>query len=459
MNFQTSTPTFSEFDPRLIPSQDDVIDHLDLITGSKGVHEFLLSGSVGSSKSILMAHVLVKHCLQHPGARALIGRRALPDLRDTLYTKIVEHLDDQYLIEGKHYKLYERECRIDFPLFKSEIIGRSWADKKYSKLRSIELSAAGIEELTENAEDKFYNELKMRVGRLPHIKQNFIISATNPDSPSHWAYQYFIEPNIKQKHPTRHVYYSVTKDNPFLPPWYIEQLQQDFDPKMARRMLHGEWLEINQEVIYHAYRSDLSFRKYKYIVDEKYPIIITFDFNIGKGKPLSVVFGQEINDVYHWFKVVAIHGARTSQALDECAGLGLLDFDTIYEVYGDATGEHKDTRSLSSDYDIIKKFLANYKTPTGRLMRFTFNVPRANPSVRTRHNIVNGYCMNAAGAVRFYVYQDATMLDKGMRLTSLKDNGSYIENDDPEYQHCTTAIGYSIVYKNNLKGITKIGAY
>jgi PBSX family phage terminase large subunit len=459
MSETTSTPTFTQFSPERIPFQDRVISHLDQLIGSDGVHEFLLSGSVGSSKSILMAHAICKHCIQFPGAKALMGRRALPDLRDTLFNKIAEHLDDEYLIDGVHYKTYERECRIEFPFFRSEIIGRSWADSKFSKLRSLELSAAAIEELTENDKDHAYRELKMRVGRLPHIKQNFIISATNPDSPSHWVYKYFIEPNIHSKHATRHVYYSLTHENPFLPTWYIEQLKKDFDPKMARRMLYGEWIEISQEVVYHSYQADRSFRPYKYKIDPSKPIIMAFDFNIGKGKPMSVVFGQEVADEYHWFKVVAIHGSRTEQIMEECLGLGLLEHDNIYEVYGDATGEHKDTRSLFTDYDIIKKFLSNVRRKNGQPIAWVLNVPRSNPPVRTRHNIVNGYCMNAKGQTRFYVYEGAELLDKGMRLTALKDNGSYIEDDSPEYQHCTTAIGYAIVYKYNLKGLTKIGAF
>ena len=412
-----------------------------------------------SAKSILMAHALVKHCMQHSGAKALIGRRALPDLRDTLFTKIAEHLADEHLIDGYHYKLNFRECRVEFPHFGSEIIPRTWADGKFTKLRSLELSAACIEELTENKTDDAFRELKMRVGRLPHIKQNFIMCATNPDSPSHWAYNYFIESNKQQKHPTRHVYYSVTTDNPYLPSWYIEQLKSDLDPKQARRMVYGEWIEIAQDVIYHSYKQDLSFRNYSYKVDSKKNIIVAFDFNIGKGKPMSVVFGQEIDDTYHWFQVVAIEGTRTEQILEECQGLGLLDHDVIYEIYGDATGDRRDTRSLFTDYDIIKKYFSNYKNPKGHFMKWTFNVPQANPSIRTRHNIVNGYCLNSFGKTRFFVYKDAALLDVGMRLTSLKEKGSYIEDDSKEYQHCTTAIGYAIVYKYNLKGLKPIGVF
>ena len=85
----------------------------------------------------------------------------------------------------------------------------------------------------------------MRVGRLPHIKTNLSLSATNPDSPSHWVYKYF----ITSDNPMRHVYYSITEDNPFLPDWYIEQLKSTLDPKMAARMLRGEWIAFAADVV------------------------------------------------------------------------------------------------------------------------------------------------------------------------------------------------------------------
>ena len=459
----SSTPSFSEFDPSHIPYQDRVVDdiynHFDY---SLGTHEVLLSGSVGSAKSILMAHLIVRHCLENPGARFLIGRNSLGDLRDTLFTKICEHLVDEHLVENVDYRPYYRECRIIFLKTGSEIIGRSWADKKFKKMRSLELSGACIEELTENGDQEVYNEIKMRVGRLPHIQKNLIICATNPDSPAHWAYQHFIEPIKKgNKLPTRHVYYSVTTDNPFLPSWYIEQLRNELDPKMARRMIFGEWIEIDQDVIYHSYKSETNFRNYKYQVNKKWPILQCHDFNIGKGKPMSTVYGQydPEKDEYHWFAHCIVHGSRTSDIMQEAADRGLLDYDVPYEIYGDATGDHRDTRSLFTDYDIITKFMSSYKNPQGHFVKFVRNVPLSNPSVRSRHNIVNAYCLNDLGKSRFFVYAGCDMLDKGMRLSCLKDGGQYIEDDSPEYQHCTTAVGYCIVYKKNTDNLMKVGKY
>ena len=161
---------------------------------SLGAHEFLPSGSVGSAKSILLAHAVVSHCLRNAKSRVLVGRYSLPDLRLTIWRKILEHLEGMDL----DYNLNLSRLEIRFPNG-SEIICRSWADGNYTRMRSLELSAAVIEELTEQDGDdglEIYNEIKMRVGRLPYIKENWIMSATNPGAPSHWAYKYFIQTRL-----------------------------------------------------------------------------------------------------------------------------------------------------------------------------------------------------------------------------------------------------------------------
>ena len=433
-DIQTSTPSLSKFNPTVIPFQIGVIKAFDKFDYKLGTHEVLLSGSVGSAKSLLMAHMVVVHCLENPGARVLLGRRALPDLKATIYNKIIEHIE-QDLVEGKQYWKNDTSAVIKFDNG-SEIISRSWADNRFSKVRSLELSGACIEELTETEEPHFYNEIKMRVGRLPHIKTNFIIAATNPAGPEHWAFKYFIEP---VNHPTRHVYYSVTEDNPFLPPWYIEQLKKDLDPKLAQRMLYGKWVEITKEIVYYAYDKEKNFINDDYKVDTRYPIWISWDFNIGEGKPLSLCLSQFIGDTFHFFDEVVIEGMRTADSLDELHDRGLLDYPVTYLLTGDATGKSRDTRSNKSDYDIIKHFFSNRENT-----KFEMKLFASNPPIRNRHNMVNSYCVNAAGERRLFVYKKAKTVDEGLRLTAMKKGASFIEDDSKHYQHVTTALGYSV---------------
>ena len=439
-----STPSFLDFDPRIIPYQYQVIEDIEQnFDYELGSHELLLSGSVGSAKSLLAAHVAVKHCLRFPRARVAICRRAMPDLRLTIWKKVLEHMEGS-LVEGVDFQINKLNMQIRFRNG-SEMVARSWADGLYSKHRSLELSGAIMEELTENDDDdrQGYEEIKMRVGRLPHIKENWVLSLTNPDEPDHWVYKKFIAPNLDGKHPTRHVYFSRTSDNPFLPRQYGEQLKRDLDPKMARRMIDGEWLSILGDVIYWAYDRDHNFRNYSYEIRADLKIHLTFDFNIAEGKPMSAALLQyDAQGNCHIFAESVIHGGRTEDIVDDLFNRKLLSKSYRYILCGDAAGKHRDTRSKRSDYDIIEEAFRKLQIP------YESRVPLSNPPVRARHNKVNAKILNALGERSLFVYKDAPTANEGFRLTKLRQGANYIEDDSKPYQHITTAIGYDIVMED-----------
>lgn len=435
--------TLTTFDPGRVPYQMKVVELVRRDWDyAKGNLEILLSGSYGSAKSILMAHLVVTHCLFYPKAVALLCRKALPDLKETIFKEIIEHLDDENLVEGVDYWVTQNNASIRFKNG-SEIGSISWSDKKYKKGRSRKISFLVFEELTENNEEdkEAFMTLKARLRRLPHVTENVLIAATNPDAPSHWAYKYFFE----QKADTKHVFKSVTSDNPFLDPVYIEQLKRDLDPRAIQRYIYGEWIELQKDQVYYNYTTDRNFRTdFKFIPGEE--LILCHDFNIGQGKPMSAVAMVRRGGIYHAFKAFHVEGARTGDIMEEIAASGYLDIAGKIWVYGDASGKHNDTRSIRSDYDIIKHFLANYKTPENKSLNFELRIPTANPPIRRRHNIVNAHFMNENKEVRLFVYDK--WIDEGFRLTTFKKNGDMVEDDGPAcpWQHATTAIGYAVDY-------------
>lgn len=456
-----STPAFHEFDPTHIDYQRRVLNDLNYnFDYSLGVHELLLSGSVGSAKSLLGAHCGLTHVFTFPRARLLLGREAMPDLRDTIYTKFLEHLegtvkdDGTTIREGVDFGSSDYKCEIWFKNG-SEIISRSWHDKRYKRLGSLECSAAIIEEASENEGDHWtaIKYIRTRIGRLPHITRNWIMYLTNPDAPGHPLYDYFqlaerqagIKVGLK---PTRHVYFSNTFDNPFLPSWYINQLKEDLDENMVKRLVYGQWVEIDKDTVYYAYNTENNYKETEYEVKLDLPIHISFDFNIGEGKPMSCCLSQ-FDGSFHFFAEKVVHGADTEELMQELGGSGLLDYDTNYIINGDATGGSRDTRSKTTDYDIIIKFLSNYRTKDHRKLEVSKHVPASNPPIRKRHNLVNGYCRNANNKVRLFVYKTCPTLHKGFRLTTLKPGGNYIEDDSKAWQHVTTAAGYNIVWVHN----------
>jgi phage terminase large subunit len=129
-----SRPYFSDFNPRAIPYQSEVVDFLDAWDFASATPEILLTGSYGSAKSILMAHLVVRHCCEWPGARVCLARKALPDLKETIFKEVIEHLSEDF-VDGKDYFVNQTSAKITLKNG-SEIISRTWADKKYKKARS-----------------------------------------------------------------------------------------------------------------------------------------------------------------------------------------------------------------------------------------------------------------------------------------------------------------------------------
>lgn len=461
-------PSFLEFTPKKIwwqwKAAYDIFHTPYMVPNENGVleletHEFLFSGSVGSAKSILLAHIAVKHCMTYRRAKVGIGRESLKDLKDTLYAMILEHLDGS-LEEGKDYKINGKGHIV----FKngSRIIPFGWHDKRIKKFRSHAFSLFIIEELTENKDRAFYDEIRMRMGRMTKIPFSAIICATNPDDPSHWAYDYFIRG--KEKNPKIHVYYSLTEQNPFLSRAYIRGLRETLDPKMALRMLKGQWISILTDKIYYSYDDELNVIE-DYEVDPSLPVGMAWDFNIGAGKPMSMCLFQIKNGKWFFFDEVIIEGTRTMDVMEELASRGYFDKGWSWEIYGDASGTNRDTRSIKSDYDIITSFLSNYETPPitmpngrkepGLPVRWEKRVPWANPPIRTRHNLVNGLLCNDLKERSLFVTRKCSTIRKGLMLTALKPGADYVEDDSKAYQHVTTAIGYAVVKHKKGDGTVK----
>ena len=444
---QSSTPTLSDFDPTLIPMQHDVVSLVRKgFDYSKGSLEILLSGSVGSAKSILMAHLAVTHCLLNKRARFLLGRRALPDLKSTLILKILEHVEGT-LVLNEDYSFKESTGEFYFPATGSEIISRSWADKNFMRFRSLELSAFAIEELTENDGEywNFYKELFSRLGRLPHVEECFGVSATNPDAPSHPAYEHF----ILNQNERRKVFYSLTEENPFLPKWYIKQLLETFTEKEADRMLRGKWIEIATEVIYYAFEEKNNVID-SYVINPNYPILICYDFNIGIGKPMSACAMQYINGNFFIFDENIIEGANTQDSIDNWIDKLIFTKSNSFVIHGDASGFFRSTNYNKVDYDIIRETLDKMG------VSFSIDVKRHNPPVRERHITVNGLLRNAIGESHLFVTRNCKTVIKGLRLSRLKKGSQYIENDSDPFQHVTTALGYGIMrQKQNEKNVDR----
>ncbi|MCR8980905.1 PBSX family phage terminase large subunit [Brevibacillus laterosporus] len=211
---------------------------------------YFLVGGYGSSKSYHVALKLILKLLEEKRT-ALVVREVYDTHRDSTYSLLEEIVIDLGL-EGK-VKPMTSPMQIKFPNG-SKIIFKGM--DKPVKLKSINnISIIWIEECSEVK----YEGFKELTGRMRHptLPLHMLLS-TNPVSTANWCYKYFFK-DAKKKHfilddqdlyqdrivMIKNTYYhhSTADDNLFLPPSYIEQLEElkIHDPDLHRIARKGQF--------------------------------------------------------------------------------------------------------------------------------------------------------------------------------------------------------------------------
>jgi hypothetical protein len=107
-------------------------------------------------------------------------------------------------------------------------------------------------------------------------------------------------------------------------------------------------------------------------------------------------------------------------------------------IYGDPAGKAGEKHGHESDYTEMEKVLRDAG------WTYTRKVKAAAPAIKDRQNAVRAKIMNAAGDRSLFVnVKRAPYTHKGLATVQLKKGSTFIE-EDGEYQHITTAIGYFI---------------
>jgi hypothetical protein len=106
-------------------------------------------------------------------------------------------------------------------------------------------------------------------------------------------------------------------------------------------------------------------------------------------------------------------------------------------VYGDASGNQQQTTG-SSDYDMIREYFSIHtNTPVH------YKVPKANPSVRERINLMNSKLRSAGGEIGLLLDPSCKELIKDFEQVCFKQDTYQIDKDrDRQRTHLSDALGY-----------------
>lgn len=159
---------------------------------------------------------------------ALMGAQTYPLLRDTTLRTFREIVPQELI------KSYNRSEQHFIFHNNAEVIFRSFDDE--TKLKSLNLGAAAIEEMTDIPEEVFKMlRTRLRQAGMPCC----MYGATNPGTFGNWVYRYFIESPIQNSE----VIYSISADNRHLPAEYLQDLAElkKSNPEYYERMVMGKW--------------------------------------------------------------------------------------------------------------------------------------------------------------------------------------------------------------------------
>lgn len=162
------------------------------------------------------------------------------------------------------------------------------------------------------------------------------------------------------------------------------------------------------------------------------------DFNY---TPLSSVICVRRDNAIYCLDEIVLSGAVARQSANEFVERYKDHDNKVIKLYGDPAGRAGEKHGQQSNYIEIEQVLRDHGWTVERKVRL------AAPAIRDRQNAVRGKILNACDETDLYVNANkAKYMHKGLSTCTIKKGSSFIE-EETEYQHITTALGYMIEYE------------
>lgn len=217
----------------------------------------LFGGAVGGGKSWMGCGEMIQLCLDYPGNVTLISRFDHAAFMSTTYETMMRMLPPELIAYHRHTTPCEigliNGSRIPYGGLKT-----TRQDDPYTRLKSMELGGAFVDEATDLPEEYFrWMQSRMRWNppgiMIPENRKRIILSS-NPERC--WLYDVFIKPQIEGKKLPDYLFVpSRPTDNPYLDPGYVENLRKQFSLDWQNRYIEGNWIFADDEMSIIPYSS------------------------------------------------------------------------------------------------------------------------------------------------------------------------------------------------------------
>jgi hypothetical protein len=379
------------------------------------------SGPVGSGKSQALCQEAIRLTYLNAGRPGLLGAPTFTMLRDAIQSTLFETLNRS----GIPHEYHKAENVLVMKDTNSRIIFRPVDE--FERLRGTNLAWFGIDELTYTTEEAWLRlEGRLRDPKATRLCGFGVWTPKGFD----WVYRRFIREPVEG--------YDVTIAQPFenqhllgkVPDFY-DRLKRSYDSKFYEQEVLGKYLNVHEGLVYYAFDRERNLADIE--VDPNLPLLWALDFNVN---PMCSVIAQIREEEVLVIDEIVMSHASTPEVCEE--------FQERYPrhtagivVYGDASGTKMQT-SGTTDYQMIRKSLSGYAS-------ICYRVPRANPQVRERTNLVNAMLRSAGGETQLLVDRKCKELVLDLQEVSYKPGSSVVDKDsDPRRTHLSDALGYLI---------------
>lgn len=301
--------------------------------------------------------------------------------------------------------------------------------EKPERIVGSNLTYAGVDEFDTAVISKGLKTYKKILGRLRGCSNTELYIVTTPEGFSS-TYNIFVE-NPKE---SQLLIQAKTTDNPFLPENYIESLREQYDPRLLKAYLDGQFVNLNAGSVYYSFNRDNHVTKEKQNIEKNLPLNLCFDFNV---YPYCVSWNQVLNDnnikfIGEW---VSKTHSNTAEACNEIIKILPRDLDVV--IYGDASGRSGSANSNMTNYQIIDNIFKNH------FKSVLYKVKRSNPAIRDRINCVN----NQFSKNNIVISENCPKLILDLEQVVWNKNSSDLDKSNIERTHITDGLGYFIDYE------------
>lgn len=274
----------------------DIDNAIDIFYGKKGPtlkqvifrdapHKYkLFGGGVGGGKTVALCAEALRLSMMYPGNRGFLGRHEGEALRRTTLVTMFSLLGEiEDVIHEKIVRAHN-QTKKEIVLVNGSLImyGGLGGREDQDRIKSLEIGHYEIDEASEtNYEVNKMLKARLR-WQLPDgtYPRFFGLYASNPEPG--WVKDTFVTPHSIGSPLDEHIFVqALVKDNPYLPPGYLEDLRRDNPADWVERYVEGSWEAMEGQI----------WKEFDYS---------THVFPNSKYPDIHIPHINDVNDVYKW---------------------------------------------------------------------------------------------------------------------------------------------------------------